>query len=473
MEKLSSVFKKYLFLNLIILICFVILYPKFPLLSVPGTYVAIRIEDVYIAIILVLWGVANLNKFKQLIREPIYQLFLIFWIIGLLSFVSAAFVTHSVKWHLGFLHTLRRIEYMSLFIVAATTVKSIEQVKTILKIGLIISIIVSLYGFGQVFLKFPVVSTTNKEFSKGIILYLTSEARVNSTFAGHYDLAIFLTIILSFLSSLFFFYKKIWQKTLFIFTSLLSFVLLGMTAARLSFFATLAALVISLWINKKYILIGFLILGAVGTVGVIPELRHRLVATFTVNFLGGGGPKYNPPKQMRLDPNTRLSESSRAAILREAGGNIATVASDIAPGEPINTTELGVYRSYGIRFNVEWPRAMNGFYKNPILGTGYSSLGIATDNDLFRSLGEVGLLGTLALCMIFVVIFKRMIVHLRKTVDDFEKKYIIGALCALLGVLITSIFIDVLEASKVAILLWFLLGITWALTLNFKDAKND
>src|SRR5205814_2283829 len=45
-------------------------------------------------------------------------------------------------------------------------------------------------------------------------------------------------------------------------------------------------------------------------------------------------------------------------------------------------------RSTSIRLNVEWPRAVRALTKNPLLGTGYSSITLATDNDYLRALGE-------------------------------------------------------------------------------------
>ena len=123
------------------------------------------------------------------------------------------------------------------------------------------------------------------------------------------------------------------------------------------------------------------------------------------------------------------------------------------------TTELGVYRSFGIRIDEEWPRAIRAFEKNPILGTGYSSITIATDNDYLRSLGETGLLGTMALLLIFWIIIKRFIKMVKSHTKGLISFTIVGLLCGLVTILMTSIFIDVLESSKVAQLLWLSLGI--------------
>lgn len=466
MPKFLSLFDRYFFWWLLGLVAFILLYPKFPLVNVPGTYVAVRLEDVLVASTTLVWLIAKLPQLKTILTEKIYLIFLLFWLAGLLSLLSAVVITQSIAPHLGILHWLRRVEYMSLFIMAATTLTSTAQVKDILRVGLVVTLIVIIYGFGQLWLDFPVISTTNREFAKGLVLHLTPDARVNSTFAGHYDLAAFLAIVLIMLGSLLVYSRSLLTRGLLAVFGIVNFLLLALTAARASFVAALAGLAISFWLLGKKWLIIVLAAVALATLVVIPELRHRLVATITVNLLGGGGPKYQISEGSGVvNTNTFLSEASRAALLNEAtksGAKISTVAADISPGEPIDTTELGVYRSFGIRLNVEWPRAIRAFLKNPLLGTGYSSLNIATDNDLLRSLGEVGILGTLALSLIFVVIIKKMIWFIG-TRHFFERVFIIGVLAALLTTLLTSFYIDILEASKIALPVWFLLGSSWGL----------
>ena len=471
LEKLRD---KYFFYLVLALVVFIPLYPKLPLSEVAGTYVAIRLDDVFTAIVLGLWGLLNIRNFGKFLRDPIYLAFLLFWGIGLLSLISALFITYSVSPHLGLLHWARRIEYMSFFILAASTVTSIKQVRLVLTAFLVVTIITVFYGLGQIYLNFPVISTTNREFSKGLILYLTPGARLNSTFAGHYDFAAFLSIVLVFLGSLFFYVKKIHQKGVVAGTGLLSLMALGLTAARASFAAALLGIIVGLWLNGQRWLIVLVIVAAVGVVGLVPDLRHRLVATITVNLLEGGGPKYNP-ESINQQNWQKLTPDKRQQILDEAtrsGAKVATISSDIAPGEPINTTELGVYRSYGIRIDVEWPRAINAFYKNPILGTGYSSLTIATDNDVLRALGEVGLLGTLSLALIFWMLVSRMLSFIRKESKSFERYFIVGSFCVLIVMFVTGLFIDVLEASKIATLFWFLMGVSWVVLNKFEKRKD-
>lgn len=473
MQKLYLIFNKLSFWLVLVLIIVIPLYPKFPLLNISGTYVAVRMEDIFILFILFIWFLGHFKKIKNYLSQTVFQSFILFWAIGVLSLFSAFFITYFVFPHVAILHWLRRVEYMSLFILAATSISNQNQVKLFTKVLFAVTLTVILYGFGQIWLDFPVISTTNKEFSKGLILYLTDNARVNSTFAGHYDLAAYLSLVLVILASTFFCHLKSWlAKFWIVMTGFLGFILLGLTAARVSFVAVLAGLSLVFWMSKKKILVLILFLLAVGLLAVVPDLRHRFVATLTVNIMGGGGAKYNPPVNQVTIFTPGLSEGEKALLNKQSLANAtnsatkSSIAVDTVPGEPINATELGVYRSFGIRFDVEWPRAMNAFLKNPFLGTGYSSIAIATDNDILRSLGETGILGTLALGLIFFILIKRMLGLIPKK-QGFERQFIIGTFCTIVALGINSIFIDVLEASKIAEIFWLVLGVSWAVLSDY------
>jgi len=110
-------------------------------------------------------------------------------------------------------------------------------------------------------------------------------------------------------------------------------------------------------------------------------------------------------------------------------------------------------RSTSIRLNVEWPRAVRALAKNPLLGTGYSSITLATDNDFLRALGETGLLGLLS----FLLIFLRL-----------ELAFFSGVFASLPGLFVNAFFIDIFEASKFAIIFWLFMGIMVSLANDEK-----
>ncbi len=465
MKSFINIFEKALFFSTLFIFAFIPLYPKFPLLNITGTFVAIRLEDVLIATVIGTWGIylSLTGQLKVFFKDRLNQSLVLFFLIGLLSIFSANFVTHSASANLSLLHWARRVEFMLLLPVVASVVRNRRQLMTVLISLALVLLVVNIYALGQQYLKWPVISTTNSEFSKGLILYLTPGARVNSTFAGHYDLAVFLAMAVVLLSSIFFAFRNIFIKTLVGFLSIISFWVLIMTAARLSFVAAVFGILATLILlgKKKFILIFFLIIVLV--LSYPSQLRDRLISTVTVNILNMGqryeGQTEDQKIRNKLNiPTVAIKTSSKSADAAFFAAASSGSASDIAPGEPLDTTQLGVYRSFEIRLNVEWPRAINAFLKNPLLGTGYSSIDIATDNDFLRSFGEIGLLGTCAFGLVLIESMKRIYITFKKS-DKFIKAFSAGIFAMILAFLLNGFFIDVFEASKVASLFWMMLGL--------------
>lgn len=183
------------------LIAFIPLYPKIPLGEIiPGYIVRVRLEDFFVFGIFAWW-------FLQLIRKKIHwrtplTLFIgAYLVVGLLSNILGVLVTHSIPaelLHFGksTLHWMRHIQYFSLFFVAYAAVKNRRDAAILLGVILLTILAVVIYGYGQKYWYWPVYSTMNREFSKGVRLYLGPFARVQSTFAGHYDLGAYLAFFL-------------------------------------------------------------------------------------------------------------------------------------------------------------------------------------------------------------------------------------------------------------------------------------
>jgi O-antigen ligase len=148
-----------------------------------------------------------------------------------------------------------------------------------------------------------------------------------------------------------------------------------------------------------------------------------------------------------------------------------------AQSSELTETSSSVFedRSTSIRFNVEWPRAVRALLKNPFLGTGYSSIGLATDNDYLRLLGEVGILGFFAFILILFNIAKVFIgaLPLTSKFAGVELAFITGSIGGFLGVLLNATFIDVFEASKFATIFWLIVGYSVCLIrMKVNDQKN-
>jgi hypothetical protein len=470
MQKLSQKFKIILFWLVLTLFLFIPLYQKFPLFEISKTFVSIRLEDFLILITFIIWGVYILisGDFKKLLYDNLTKLIALFVSLGLLSLFSAAYLTHTIGLSLGLLHLLRRIEMIGLLLVGIWAVGGKRQLKVLLITASIALFLVNFYAVGQKYFSFPAISTTNSELSKGKIFYLGQFDRVNSTFAGHYDLAIFLMMSIILTLSIFLFkvdtfktefvrkidkiFPFLWLGVLIIFSMLI----LILTAARLSFAACVFGIIVLFIILKKWKYIVFSLILFALLLAYPSQLRNRLISTITIN-IGGQWSSYVAVNEEQAK-RSLLNIPTLPAMGKKTPTQGAQ-AADIAPGEPIDTTDLAIYRSFEIRTKVEWPRAIRALTRNPFLGSGYSSIGLATDNDLLRLLGEVGIMGTVAFILIIWEITKRLI-SLYRNSSGFFRYYYAGIIAMLISFILNSLFIDVFEASKVASIFWLVLGIS-------------
>ncbi|HUW22008.1 MAG TPA: O-antigen ligase family protein [Candidatus Bathyarchaeia archaeon] len=464
-----------LYLSIISLLLFIPLYPKFPLFKVPGTYVAVRLEDFFVALVLGVWFLLEIKHGWPTFKERASRLVLWYFAAGALSLVSALTITRIVVPHLSLLHYLRRLEYMSLFFVTLAALRERKNIDGFWVAIFLATIGVTVFGIGQKFFNWPVISTMNEEFSKGLVLYLSEWTRINSTFAGHYDLAAFSVLVITLCFGFLIGVSSWVLKFLALVLIVLAFYLLLLTASRISFGAYLFSIIIVLLLTKrsKWILpVCFLSL----LVMVFnSELGQRYAATFKID-LSFLSPKIGQmERQIVLAPTLTPEPLPVALTSRTPSGPVTSVAP--AQKEKVTldkkkaqkatisaqfpqpeSVEIAAQRSGEIRFRVEWPRAIRAFAKNPLLGTGYSSVTLATDNDYLRALAETGLLGFGALSLIFLELTSRLILFIRKPQSVFEKAIVVGLAGGLVGFLINALFIDVFEASKVAFIFWIFAG---------------
>lgn len=420
--RLSGSLLKYLVAAILI---FIPLYPKFPSFNVSGTYVAIRAEDFLIGISFIVFCI-HIVFAKSKPKLPLMLPVVTFFIVGLVSLYSANFVTHSVSPLISLLHLFRRFEYICVFyLVYFVAHSNLLNRRFLMQLFLLPPLGVFLFGLGQLYLNFPVISTMNEEFSKGVALTMRPGVQLASTFSGHYDLAIYLAMILVVLISWFCVVTNNKARVV----TLVSFVLLlwlfVQAGSRIGYFGlTLAALLTPL-LHKKpklSLIFGGLV---VASVALSPNLTARI---------------FNLLKVVEL----KLESS----IIRPI------YAQEVA--RPIQQD-----RSTSIRFDVEWPRAMRAFYKNPFLGTGYSSISLATDNDYLRALGEVGLLGLIAFLSLLVALARGVIMRInsKNKLDAVISRSAVGIIVVMC---VSALFLDVFAASKIAIIFWSYLGLAFA-----------
>lgn len=544
-----------LFIITIFLLAFIPLYPKLPLLDIKNTWVYIRLEDVVVLLVLGLW-VLLLIKRKVSLKTPLTMPIMLFWVIGAIATIHGMLLIFptmaNVFPNVAFLSYLRRIEYLSLFFVAYAGMKDKKFLQYIIATIAITLLLVVGYGIGQRYLGFPAFLTMNEEFAKGEPIRLSELSRVPSTFAGHYDLAAYLVLVLPILTSLIFGFKKWFVKVLLLVMVALGFLLMFMTVSRVSFFVLFISLGIVLLFQKKKVVLLSLPIVTVVTLlflSFTPALLDRFGNTIQevdvlVDATTGeaiGHAKEVPSEHFKdkliiRDYTLLQNEAEGVQITDDQEALIATTSADtenatseavplspfvdytLLPAKvtllvPMNTPtgenlpqgtgyinlslspvtkKLGEYYyeqtketddpnvadviiihgnyivkraaaydlSFTTRFQGEWPHAMQAFMRSILFGSGYGSISLAIDNNYFRILGEVGLLGTLA----FVAIFVATGIFIKRILPDVDspivKSFVLGYAAGVIGLALNAIFIDVFEASKVAYVLWLLTGVT-------------
>lgn len=487
----------------ILLLAFIPLYPKFPLIGVPNTWVYIRLEDFIIAFfvgVLFVQTILRKNKIDGALSKPIF----FYWLVGGISTILAIIIlrgTIAFFPHLTFLHYLRRIEYMVMFFLAFASFRNVSILRRIIVALVLTTSLVLTYALLQKYLNFPIFSTMNEEFAKGQVLYLREGSRIISTFAGHYDLATFLVIVIPIFLAVMYSIKNRLAKIILGIVTVLSFWILALTFSRISFGAYLAAITVVVALQsistKKKVITLILLLGLSVLVGMnVKGLSDRFskvarlnetIVDWNIKLFGRNIVPTATSSAELLPISDRLPApgpvaTSSGGISKEGGTKVASesglVATESGEATP-NTSVFIVDRSTGIRFDVEWPVAIKAFLQYPIFGKGYATLSqtkgvFETANDYLRLLGETGILGFITFMSIFAFLATKVaqVLKSNNVKDKTAFAFITGMSGATVGILINATFIDVFEASKVAIVYWLLFGI-WAAVIRYYLPKKE
>ncbi len=521
MKILKSFWNKILLFSTLFLLAFIPLYPKLPLVNVTNTWVYIRFDDIAVLLALSAWIFLVITQRVKL-KTPLTVSMLVFWVIGAVSTFHGVLILFpmlsNVFSNVAFLSFIRRIEYMSLFFVAYSSMKDKNYISYVIWVLFFTLLAVVGYGFGQKLLGFPAFLTMNEEFAKGVPIHLSELSRIPSTFGGQYDLAAYLVLVVPIIASMFFGFKNKIIKLALAFAALSGFGLLFATVSRVSFFAILISLTLLLIFQKKKWIILSLAALAVAFLILSPSLLKRFNSTVTpVNVLvdaatGGAigeikqvdktyfkdkliltkGAQISASKsamleykdvpdnpQILLRPNVPNGES-----LPQGTGYVNLPLSPVLLNineyfiENINpqasSQSAAAYVTYGkylvkraraydlsftTRFQGEWPNTFLAFERNVFFGSGYGSVSLAVDNDYLRILGETGILGFLS----FVSIFALAGLYIKKTFAKVDsqvvKSFVLGFVAGTIGLAVNGALIDVFEASKVAFTYWLLMGV--------------
>lgn len=457
---------------LAILVLFIPLYPKFPLFGVSDTYVAIRLDDIVVALAVLVWLIFQIKNKFPIFKTKITYLFIGYFVAIIASFITAFFVYQTDLTNILLLNLFRRFEYISLFFIALSAIKSIKDTKVFYIFLLIATFFVCVYGYGQKYFKFPVISTMNSEFSKGQLLQMNVWTRISSTFAGHYDLAAFMSVVLIIIGSVGIISKNKILKISSLLIWIASFHILTLTASRVSIFALWGGFCLSLFLLRKYLWIVPVSLLVIFSMFSSKDLNQRLLATIPAlknQFNTSTSTTITPT--LIPTPTITITSTKPTTTSIKMTPTPTVVRHQETEQYPEVDTDVGVARSGEIRFNAEWPRAINAFKKNPITGTGLGSITLATDNDYLRNLGESGILGFITFAAIIIFFIQKTLLFSFTKNKTEEQKLAIILFGALASFLANAIFIDVFEASKTAYLFWIMMGLYYQLITQFHDQK--
>jgi len=488
MKKLTGLFQwfdNHIFKILLTGFIFLIpLLPKLPIRLVDYTYIGFRFEDIYIAVFFIIFLFQLMRK-KVKLQLKFLPYFLAFWLIVCISDYLATFVFKTTRIaSLGLLHSMRRFEYMIIFFMASATVKTKEDFFYYMRLVFWTLFIVTIYGLGQKILGWPAVQTMNPEYAKGYILTLDANARISSTFAGHYDFAAYLVFLIPLTLGFFMGGKKFPYIILFA----LALLNLTLTASRVSYFSYIFSVLAFLIFMKKPKLLVTCIILTVAFTYLSGNLTKRINRTFqekkvfvnkttgqtdvaqkiTADDLPAGN--VNVQQVIKKGETTTMTQQDVNILknqiqetIRKEGKKFTSekekqnYIDEMIKNYSVVTTVLPDI-SVATRLQVEWPRAIKAFLKYPIFGIGPSNLTEATDNDILRTLGEFGLTGFISFFLIIFMIGKFVFQKALKMKKNYKPLFY-GLIFSIFGLLINATYIDVFEASKMAYTFWTILGI--------------
>jgi hypothetical protein len=163
------------------------LYPKIGLVSVGGTYIPVRIDDLVMAGVVLLWGV-QLWRERRVPRTPPALTPAIAWLaLGLVAVVIGAGLLHTVGWVTSLLYWAKPIEYLLLGWLAYDVVVEPRRLLIVLAVVFGTALVVGGYGvLQQLGWVTPPVS---------YVPHATQKV-VTSTFGDRHELAMYLGMLL-------------------------------------------------------------------------------------------------------------------------------------------------------------------------------------------------------------------------------------------------------------------------------------
>jgi len=398
---------------LYLLILIIVLLPKINILEIPGTYIGVRAEDFALLLIAFFGALYALLKGKLLVVPKIAIPMAIFLAAAFISLIAGIYNGTIVDASLGILFFLRKIEYFVPFFLAYWMFKK----KNVSYIGRMLLLTLFLTAMIGVLQKLQLMGG----FYLGALVPVVSD-RIFSTFSGPYEYSLYLALAFSYFVVEYFREEKNKLPLLVLLGAIFYFILL--TAARITVVAVVISSTLTAVLDKK--IKALLPLLAVMLLIALIFMPFTAKSRFQALFEGGTLPALSQ------------IESGAAVHSEEYGGGI----------------DVSAVSRY-----IKWLNIFQGFSLHPLLGSGPSAFGEAVDGNYVRVLGEGGIFGVLAFAWLMYNLFLMSYKYYRQAKDKLTGKYSLFMLTVLSALLVSALFVDTFEASKIAMLFWLLTGV--------------
>jgi hypothetical protein len=410
---------------------YVIFAPKLALLSIPGTSVGLRGEDLLIGLLLVrvLIDLSTHRYTLPPIAKRITWLLLALIPIGLVGIIIGVQTGSVESPGVALLFLARRYEYFVLFLAAFMYLGP----KVTAQRSLLRMLEVSAYfHFGFALLQYAGVLGGFRFGSYRVDV----TDRVISTFAGSYELCAYLVLLLP---------MFMWR--------------IMRTPRKLSGLVAAALIWATVWLSQGRIAI---IAAAVVTLGMFLVLARNKLVPFVVGvpavIIAWVAVPSSAVGESRFS-TINIAEMWTATVLAYQNRNYDTI--DRFKKIQSNVDD----RSYALRID-RWFSYLDGQLElNPFFGLGPSAGGENMDNNYLRLLFEFGFVGLIVVILLLVSIGKAA-----RSVPPGPWRAI--ATWGGIALLIQATFIDVFEASKVAEPFWLILGVGVSLSVQAATTKE-
>ena len=420
MTKDKITFNKLLYILLLVFLAFV---PKINLISFSMTTAGVRIDDFIVLILFLMFLMSIFTKRSIKIESEKFKKtrkFIIIYLAVCLISVIVGSIAKTINPFSGIIYFCRKIEYF-LFIYFGYDFYKSEEDKDFLTKFILVSIIfhfvvaiLQYFGFIGAFI--------SGSFEANI-----SRSRIASIFNGPYEFAGYLLLLIPFISC------NIKNNAIKIVSFIIIFVCIYLSQSRTSLIVFFVILLLQYIAKnnsknfKKIFIYAFLSITSIFIITNIGDIIEYL------------------PRFETLNLNKMILETKRAWMYKD-----------------FNSLYGHLSQEGDMSFNIRISKNMSfidGVIKHPIFGMGLSVVKIAADCNYIRIAAESGILGLvafLALISCIYIEFKRGKLSLEQTIK-FQ----------LITLILSAIFIDIFEASKVITFFYFILG------ASFKQEKLE